>query len=441
MSKRKSKNPPQTQAIRKSGANDNKKSLIINTTQLTQNLRNNLDISNWRNAIRAAESIYNPQRTQLYDIFSEIELDSHLSSVFQKRKASILKKAITFVRNGETDDIITAELASPWFHKFLNDCLDTIAWEYSLFQFYRNDKGINYDLITRKHVKPEQGVVTHYQTENSGIPYRNNPEFPNMLEVKGLVHLGLYCKAAQWIIYKRNGMGDYAQYVEIFGQPIREGVYDGYDDEAKQKLVDDLNNAGSSTVIVHPQGTSVNIIETGSKGSSNDLYGKLIEICNEELSKLVLGNTLTTQQGSSGGKNGRGNSQVHKEEEEIINVNDEKFILDVLNYEMKDIFANLGLNTEGGEFIYDNQEEVDVTQRILVDMQLSTKIPIGDDYWYETYGIPKPENYDELKTKLDEQNAAALVSPPLKGGGQEGVVKTNPNAAPVKNKKLFSFFA
>lgn len=32
-------------------------------------------------------------------------------------------------------------------------------------------------------------------------------------------------------------------------------------------------------------------------------------------------------------------------------------------------------------------------------MQVSEKVPVADDYWYETYGIPKPANYSQLKEK------------------------------------------
>lgn len=37
-----------------------------------------------------------------------------------------------------------------------------------------------------------------------------------------------------------------------------------------------------------------------------------------------------------------------------------------------------------------------------MDMQLATKIEIPDDYWYETYNIPKPKGLKEAKKKEEE---------------------------------------
>jgi len=407
--------------------------LIIQNTIITQLQRQEIDIDRWRSSIRAAESITNPNRTQLYDIYTDIELDSHLTSVMTKRKAAVLKKQVTYMRNGKIDENIMRQIKSPWFHRFINDVLDSLFWEYSLFQFYRQGEWINYDLIPRKHVKPEKGIIVRNQNDAEGLPYRNN-EFPNTLEVKYYEHLGLLLKATPWVIYKRNCMGDFAQFAEIFGQPMREGIYDGFDDSARIKLESDLIAAASSSVFVHAQGTSVNTIDTTTKSASTDIYNKLIEICNTELSKLILGNTLTTQQGPNGA---RSLGDVHKLEEEILNINDEQFLSDVLNYDMADIFANLGMNTSGGEFMVQEPTTIDLEKRINVDTKVADRVPVPDDYFYETYGIPKPDNYDALKQKMDEAQAAALAA------GIKPVDQTPPNNGDqgLKNKGFFSFFA
>jgi phage gp29-like protein len=400
--------------------------LIIQNTVITQIQRQQIDIGKWRNALKSAESITNPNRTALYDIYSDIELDTHLTSVMSKRKAAILKKKIIFERDGKEDEAVMAQIESPWFHRFMNDLLDTIGWGHSLFQFYKEGDWIAYDLIPRKHVKPEKGIITKNQSDQDGLLYRDG-QFPNVLEVKYYTALGLLVKAAPWVIYKRNGVGDFAQFAEIFGQPMREGIYDGYDDEARKKLVSDLTAAASSPVFVHAQGTEVKIIDTPFKASSVGIYDKLIEVCNAELSKLILGNTLTTQQGENGA---RSLGDVHKEGEEDINITDEQFVSDTLNYDMTDIFANLGINTAGGVFTINEPTSIDLTQRIAVDIQVANKVPVSDDYFYETYGIPKPDNYEELKrlTPVPSPNGEGSApnngsepTPPPPGGGREGV--------------------
>jgi phage gp29-like protein len=371
------------------------KNLIIQNTTITQVVRQSTDIGKWRDALRAAESVTNPNRTTLYDVYSEIKLDGHLVSVVGKRKAAILKKKFSFVRNGVEDLKVMEQIESPWFFLFMNDLLDTIWWGHSLFQFYKMGDWVAYSLIPRKHVKPEKGIVTKNQSDQNGIAYLLNPEFPNVLEVKYMETLGMYNIASPYVIYKRNGLGDFAEYAEDFGQPMREGIYDGYDEEVRNRLVKDLTEAGRGKVFVHQRNTQVNTIDSTSKSSSTGIFDKLIEICNAEISKLGVGNTLTTQEGTNGA---RSLGEVQKEGEEDLNVTDETFVLNCLNYDMTDIFAALGINTTGGKFVLMDKDTVDLEAEIAIDEKLEKiGVPLGDDYYYKKYNRPKPSNYAELK--------------------------------------------
>lgn len=53
-------------------------------------------------------------------------------------------------------------------------------------------------------------------------------------------------------------------------------------------------------VFIHGKDTELNLKEAGNKSGSADLYDKLCERCNSEISKLVLGNTLTTEASKTG---------------------------------------------------------------------------------------------------------------------------------------------
>ena len=72
-----------------------------------------------------------------------------------------------------------------------------------------------------------------------------------------------------------------------------------------------------------------------------------------------------------------------------------------MNFGFKDLLLKHGYPADG-EFDFTEDETTSLTDRIAVDVQLNGIIPISDEYFYETYGIPKPENYQELKTKMDE---------------------------------------
>ena len=178
---------------------------VIQKTILTQIKRQSLDIADFLAAIKIAEKDEKPRRHKIYDIYSNIALDPHVSSVIEKRKDAILNSRIEFSIDGKPDDLINAQLKSPWFLRFLNDLMDTRGWGFSLFQFYRDGEWINYDLIPRKHVSPKERLLLVKQEDQNGEDYTG---YPNMLECGDPTDLGLLCKITPFAIYKRNCMAD-----------------------------------------------------------------------------------------------------------------------------------------------------------------------------------------------------------------------------------------
>lgn len=374
------------------------------TIILTQTRRGNIDIGDYMTALKAAENVDFPCWSKLYDIYEDILTDGHLSAVIQKRKSPILNTPIEFKRNGKVDEEIGVQLRSPWFRNFLSDMADTVQWGTSTFQFFRNGEWLGYDLIPRKHVNPIKRIILRRQTDITGDSF---DEYSDLVTIGNPRDLGILSKAALYVIYKRNATADWAQFIELYGRPLTEGIYDGWDENSRTKMTDDLFNMGGSAVIVHPQGTEIKIHDSGSKSASSDLYKSFVQYCNDELSKLELGNTLTTEAGDTGTQ---ALGTVHQGVEDKIERADQKMILDVLNYELTDVFTNLGMNTAGGEFSFVVPQNKDLSARIIIDQQLkSMGLPISDDYLYETYGIEKPKNYEELK-----KTKAVLTPDPVK---------------------------
>ncbi|MBQ9570408.1 MAG: DUF935 family protein, partial [Prevotella sp.] len=176
-----------------------------------------IDIDTFINAVRSADNIDYYRRTRLLDLYEDIMIDTHLTSVMSKRRDAINSTQISFLRNGKPDDAVNEQLRSPWFGRLVGDIIDARFYGFSLLQFYRDDHGwITYDLIPRKHVDPVRKTIMRRQGEISGISW---DEFPNMLFVGKDRDLGMLLKAAPWVIYKRNDVADWAQFAEIFGMP------------------------------------------------------------------------------------------------------------------------------------------------------------------------------------------------------------------------------
>lgn len=369
------------------------------TIVLTQPKRFGIDIADYTAAVRAMENVDYSRRYKLYDLYSDILMDTHLTSVLEKRILAILSSNIEFRRDGKKDDAMEEQIRSPWFRRAIRDIMNAQFWGFSLLQFYRDGKWIDYDLIPRKHADPVRRLILRQQTDITG---RSWDEYADLLLVGDKDDPGLLAKAAPWVIYKRNTTADWAQFSEVFGMPIREYIYETDDDEARRRAIEDAQNTGSLAVLIHSKESTLKLLESGNKTGSADLYERLCERCNSEISKLILGNTLTTESSRNGTQ---ALGTIHRKAEESIAQADRRFVLDVLNYHMTDIFVSMGVNTVGGAFCFPEPKNVDLTAKasILTQMRTTFNLPIPDDYLYEEFGIEKPKDYDRLKAQQEQQ--------------------------------------
>ena len=256
------------------------------------------DIRSYMNSLTSAKAIDCYSRARLYDMYESALLDLHLTGVINKRLVGVSRIPIEFRRDGAPDEKINTQLRSPWFRRFVKDVLWSKFWGFSLFQFYKDGDWIGYDLIDRKHYDPVRKEILRYETDNSGIPL---DEFRNMLYVgDGSRELGLLAKIVPMVLYKRGNMGDWAQFCQVFGIPIREYTYDAGDEQARQRLLHDARNQGANAVYIHPKDSALNLIEATNKSGTVDLYERFKDACNTEISIAVLGNTLTTDSKANG---------------------------------------------------------------------------------------------------------------------------------------------
>lgn len=360
------------------------------------------DMNAYMQSVKAAKGIDFSNRARLYDMYDSASLDLHLSGVIAKRMRGVTKIPIEFRRNGVPDDEINKQIKSPWFKQLRKDLVMSEFWGFTLVQFYLNEEGnIRYDLINRKHYDPIHRKLLKYQGSMDGVPI---DDFPDMLFVGSERDLGIYAELLPAVLYKRGDMSDWAQFCNIFGMPIREYTYDAGDEDARRRVIADARRQGANAAYIHPKESELKLVEAGNKTGSSDLYRTFAEYWDSKMSIRVLGNTLTTDAKSTGTQ---ALGSVHKEEEDEMNSDDRDFILDILNYDMRPIFASLGFNVEGGEFVYAKKDKINPAQQIDIVQKLSSMgLPIDDDYLYETFCVAKPDNYNQLKEEKEAAKAA-----------------------------------
>lgn len=368
-------------AKRTKGKQDN----IIQKIEVSQTKRSSQDIDSWRNAIKSAESIYFPRRVSLYDLYSEILLDGHLTTVIEKRKLSVSNTPLVFIEEGKIHDEISKMVTSENFMRLLGHIIESKIWGHSLVELSFEEGTLVPLLIPRKHVVPEKGIILRNQNDYAGFSYREMPYTNFILEVGERDSLGLLMKAAQYVIYKRGGFGDWAQYCELFGMPFRVAKYDGYDEKTRGELESALKAAGSAAYIVIPKEADLSFIQNNTTGSSI-LYDMLVDSCNKELSKLILGQTMTTEASGAYAQ-----AKIHLEVENEIHFADKLFVKNILNEKLIPLLQVHGFNVGNGKFMFQEKENIDKKTKLEMDLKLAEKIKIDDNYFYETYNIPLPK--------------------------------------------------
>ncbi len=360
--------------------------VIVNELNVRSADRGRKDISTWRHALISAESVTFPNRSRLYDLYEDILLDGHLSGVIAKRIDAVLNKDLYFETGGRRNEAFSGLIRSLLFRDLIRAVMETQLWGISGIEFIPGGE-FGYRLIPRKHIRPDLQVITYEQTGTDGIPYTG---MENVWVMGGQDDLGLLLKCAPYSLYKRGGLADWAQFIELFGQPVRIIKYDSYDEQTKQELRKVLDESGSSLSLMIPRQADFEIKDGKQSNSDGDLQLSFIRALNEEMSVLILGNTETT---SSSYSTGYAQSKIHLQQQFEITKSDLVYVAAMLNSpSFISILRTYGFPVQDGCFVYSKDMDVDYLKaRIAVDKEVAKQVNIPTGYWFETYGITPTE--------------------------------------------------
>jgi len=140
---------------------------------------------------------------------------------------------------------------------------------------------------------PPFKFVLHFAKAKAGLPIR-----------------GGIARAAGWAyLFKNYVLKDWVTFAEVYGQPLRLGKYGpGATDADKSTLLRAVANIGTDAAAIIPDSMVIEFTQARAAGSA-DLYERFCEYIDRQLSKAILGQTLTTEMPRAGGS--RAAAQVH----------------------------------------------------------------------------------------------------------------------------------
>lgn len=169
---------------------------------------------------------------------------------------------------------------------------------------------------------------------------------------------------------------------ELFGMPIRWAKTNSRDPKDRASIEKMMQIMGTASWALLPEGTEIEIKET-TRGDAFNVYDKRIERCNSEISKGILGQTMTTDNGGS-----LAQSAVHLEILKNIIYKDADFLRDIINWQLLPFMVMHGFPVNDLRFDWDESVDWTPEQQLHIEQMLLNSYDIDPKYFAEKYNIP-----------------------------------------------------
>ena len=223
---------------------------------------------------------------------------------------------------------------------------------------------------------------------------------------------GILRVVAWMYLFKNYDLKDWVSFAEVYGLPLRLGKYaPGASEADKVALMQALIQIGADAAGIIPDGTSIDFITT-EKTSSSDLYERLARYCDEQISKAILGQTLTSDSG--GGSYAQ--SKTHNDVRHDLTVADCKSLASTLRRDLIRPLCifNFGEDKRVPHIRFDCEESEDLTQTATIIGTLVNEVGlrVPTSFIYKKFSIPEPEADEEVAAP--RSTSAGLTGLPFK---------------------------
>ena len=353
-----------------------------------------------------------------HELFMDMEeKDAHIFSEIGKRKRALLEVDWDVVppRNASATERKLAGYAKellqdvPNFEDVILDALDAIGHGFSCQE-------IEWELLGREWMPKEinhrpQGWFQTDRDTRTKIHLRDNSLDGQALQPFGwITHVhksksgfiarsGLHRVLSWPYLFKNYSVGDLAEFLEIYGLPLRLGTYQsGASDDEKATLLRAVMSIGHDAAGIVPEGMLIDFKEAA-KGSEGPFMA-MVEWCEKSQSKAILGGTLTSQADGKTSTNALG--KVHENSLETLIKSDAKQIGGTLTRDL--VFPLLRINKGGIDdlrrlprfkFKFDDSEDLGTLAEAL-PVFVSMGMRIKKEWAHERAGIPQAEEGDEV---------------------------------------------
>jgi hypothetical protein len=184
----------------------------------------------------------------------------------------------------------------------------------------------------------------------------------------------------------------------MFGIPLRVGKTNIRNEDSRSSMENMMVNMSGATWGVFDTTDEIEFVET-SQTDAYKVFDELVNRTNSELSKLILGQTGTTDE-----KSYSGSAAVHERVAKMYTYADKEFVENAINGELFPRMVKMGLIPEGCEFEFVESDELKIDEQFKIDSELLKHYSIPAEYITEKYGTPV-ESKQPISNMADVANA------------------------------------
>ncbi len=362
------------------------------------------------------------------ELYEDLLRDSEVQSALQTRKLAVIGKEWEVIpASDDSEDVKIAEFVEGVLKHCNYDAARQsllsgfvlgfkpaeVMWEYSEGDIWikeiigKASRRFVFDLQGRLRLLTLQNMI-----EGMEVPERKFVVFRNVSDNGSYYGDGLG-RSLYWPVwFRKNGIKFWAIFCDKFGSPTPVGKYPPGTPKPKQDdLLAAITAIQQESGVIIPENMIIELLEAQRAGSI-DAYDSFCAYQDKAINKVLLGHSAATE--STPGKLGNEQQSVDirqdylkADADALCECQNNSLIRWIVDYNFPGVteYPKVWIRTEPEEDLKPLAER----DSILVK---EIGLPVTKKYFYETYGIPQPEEGEELI----EIPAAPPPYPPSKGG-------------------------
>jgi phage gp29-like protein len=338
-------------------------------------------------------------------IYQDLKRDPHVKGVLRKRYMAVVARepAVTPASDAPADvaaaDLVKAALEGFPFDRYTVGAMDAVLCGYSVGEVIWDAKLA----LGKTFILPKAVKVRNQRRFKFGIDgnlrlltpeqRQNGIELPDRKfivvrygeeETEDPYGLGLG-NALFWpVFFKRKGIEFWFKYTERFGQPTIVGKHPPHAGKTEREaLMAAMTALSSESAVAIPEGMNIEFLENAVRLVSS--HETLVKFMDGQISEAVLGETLSTNIGSTGSLAA---SETHNDVRQELTDADCELICDTLNETLVKWIVEINMPGAVPPIVSrDKKHEEDLVQRATRDKQIyDMGFEPDPEYIVETYG-------------------------------------------------------